>query len=80
LSLLTASDESYKSLTEQMNNATGSAKMMADQMESGVGGSVRQLKSAWEGFTLALSGSSGVLKGLVDGLTVLVIGMSNLVK
>ena len=52
-----------------LNGADGSLDEMSDTMKNNLAGSVDNLKSAWEGFTLSLSESAGVLKTVVDAVT-----------
>lgn len=56
-------------LKRSLDGADGSLDQMADTMKDNLAGSVDNLKSAWEGFTLALSESAGVLKTVVDAVT-----------
>ncbi|MGL4484915.1 MAG: phage tail tape measure protein, partial [Anaerovoracaceae bacterium] len=53
--LLSAGSEEITKYDKHMQTSTGSAKRMADTMESGVGGALRNLSSAVEGATIALA-------------------------
>lgn len=66
--------EDVKVLNDELLNATGSAKEMADIMENNFAGSVTKLSSAWEGLMLTIAGSNGVLNEFVKGLTNLIQG------
>ncbi|MCE5728917.1 phage tail tape measure protein [Staphylococcus pseudintermedius] len=48
LAVINASDEDYKKLTKSIDNSAGASKRMADEMEGGIGGSIRRMKSAIE--------------------------------
>lgn len=54
LAILNQGSGAYQSLEDQIKNCTGVAKDMADNMESGVGGGIRNLQSALEGFKISL--------------------------
>ncbi|QQS85816.1 phage tail tape measure protein [Staphylococcus carnosus] len=76
LAVINASQEDYDKLSKSIDNSEGSAKKMGDTMEKGLGGSLRELKSAAEELGLsvfetiqpALSGMVGGLKSTVDFL------------
>ncbi|ATH65715.1 phage tail tape measure protein [Staphylococcus nepalensis] len=76
LSIINASQKDYDKLSKSIDNSEGSAKKMGDTMEKGLGGSLRELKSAAEELGLsvfetiqpALSGMVGGLKSTVDFL------------
>lgn len=53
-------------LRGELENADGAATKMANTMENNLGGSVIRLTSAWNEFELALQGSQGTLKTIVD--------------
>ena len=61
--------EDVKVLNDELLNATGSAKEMADIMENNFKGSVTRLSSAWEGLMLNIAESNGTLKIFVDLMT-----------
>lgn len=54
LAVINASDEDYKKLTKSIDNSTGAAKRMSDEMEGGIGGSIRQMKSALESLAISI--------------------------
>ncbi|MDK9876076.1 phage tail tape measure protein [Staphylococcus equorum] len=76
LAVINTSQEDYDKLANSIDNSEGSAKKMGDTMEKGLGGSLRELKSAAEELGLsvfetiqpALSGMVGGLKSTVDFL------------
>ncbi|MFT2203336.1 phage tail tape measure protein [Staphylococcus chromogenes] len=54
LAIINASDEDYKKLTKSIDNSTGASKRMSDEMEGGIGGSLRQMKSAIESLAISI--------------------------
>ncbi|RIM19179.1 phage tail tape measure protein [Staphylococcus chromogenes] len=54
LAVINASDEDYKKLTKSIDNSTGAAKRMSDEMEGGIGGSIRKMKSAIESMAISI--------------------------
>lgn len=54
LAVINASDEDYKKLTKSIDNLTGAAKRMSDEMEGGIGGSIRKMKSAIESMAISI--------------------------
>lgn len=53
-------------LREELEHSDGAAAQMARTMEDNLGGSIKRLESAWQEFELALQGSQGTLKNIVD--------------
>lgn len=54
LAIINASDEDYKKLTKSIDNSTGASKRMSDEMEGGIGGSIRKMKSAIESLAISI--------------------------
>ncbi|NHM77162.1 phage tail tape measure protein [Staphylococcus sp. 11511212] len=54
LPIINASDEDYKKLTKSIDNSTGASKRMSDEMEGGIGGSIRKMKSAIESMAISI--------------------------
>ena len=54
LAILNQGSDAYESLQDKLYDCSGAASDMASNMESGMGGSIRSLQSAWEGFTIKL--------------------------
>lgn len=54
LAIINASDEDFNNLTNQINNADGAAKQMADTMNDNFSGQLTMLKSQLEGVALQL--------------------------
>lgn len=81
LAVVNASTDSLPKLSEQLYNAGGFAEQTANTMESGLGGAIRGLESAWEGFILkigekveaplveVINGLSEVIRNIVPALT-----------
>ena len=54
LAILNQGSDAYRDLQSNINNCNGAATGMAENMESGIGGSIRSLKSALEGVSITL--------------------------
>ncbi len=54
LAVINASDEDYKKLTKSIDNSTGASERMSKQMEGGIGGSIRRMKSAIESMAISI--------------------------
>lgn len=54
LAILNQGSGAYTDLQEKLNNCTGAANDMASNMEAGLGGAIRSMSSAWEGFKINL--------------------------
>ena len=54
LAVINASDEDYKKLTKSIDGSKGASKRMADEMEGGIGGAMRKMKSAIESLAISL--------------------------
>ncbi|UXU56498.1 phage tail tape measure protein [Staphylococcus agnetis] len=54
LAIINASDEDYKKLTKSIDDSTGASKRMSDEMEGGIGGSIRKMKSAIESMAISI--------------------------
>ena len=65
--LLNSTDEVINDLANSVDVATGRSEEMANQMEGGVGGALRKMQSAWEGFQLTVAGDAGFAKIWYDG-------------
>jgi TP901 family phage tail tape measure protein len=59
-------------LRDELNNANGAARQMAETMGDNLDGALKSLSSAWEGFNLHLNDSNGLATALVKTLTKLV--------
>lgn len=54
LAVINASDEDYKKLTKSIDSSNGASKRMANEMEGGIGGAMRKMKSAIESLAISL--------------------------
>lgn len=54
LAILNQGSSAYEDLRVQLVNCEGAASSMAENMESGLGGSIRNIQSAFEGFRIKL--------------------------
>lgn len=54
LAVINASDEDYKKLTKSIDGSKGASKRMANEMEGGIGGAMRKMKSAIESLAISL--------------------------
>ncbi len=54
LAILNQGSDAYENLQGKLYDCSGAASDMASNMESGLGGSIRSLQSAWEGFQIKL--------------------------
>ena len=70
--------DSIEDFTKELENSDGSAKKTADTMNNTLSGAIKELGSAWEGLQLSLSDTTGVLTGLIKGLTKVVRFIKNL--
>lgn len=73
---------SLEELSVKLNEAEGSARIMADTMLDNLAGDTAIAQSAWEGFILSLDDGEGIisqaLRGLTQGFTELVSSLTNL--
>lgn len=67
--------ESAKALSGELSNVKGELERIAEQRLDTVEGSVKKLQSAWEGFTLSMSNSKGVMKSVIDFFTECIKGL-----
>lgn len=55
LAILNQGSSAYTDLNQKLKESTGNADEMAGTLESGLGGAIRSLSSAWEGFKIKLA-------------------------
>ena len=67
-----AGTDNVINLRNELNNANGAARQMAETMGDNLDGSLKGLSSAWEGLNLHINQGNGLLRTLVDWLTRLV--------
>lgn len=70
--------ENAKTLRAELEDVSGVLETIAEERLQTVEGSTKLLKSAWEGLVLSFSNSTGVIKTLIDELTNLTTGITNL--
>ncbi len=71
--------DAAKELRDELELTEGTLDDLAKQRMNTLEGSILSLQSAWERFILSLRGSTGVLKQITDGLTLLVQGITDVV-
>lgn len=76
LALVNASTDDLPKLTEELYNCSGFAEDTANTMESGLGGAIRGLESAWEGLLIKIGAK--VEEPLSDLIEKLSEGINNL--
>ena len=64
--ILANSRDKTDELTQSLENSSGAAEEMADKQLDTLGGSLKLLSSAWEGYILGADGASGVSDKLKD--------------
>ena len=71
LSVLLATEEEWKNLEEQIENANGKAEKMSEIQMDNLAGDITKLGSAWEGFNIALmeGNAAGGLRDFTQGVT-----------
>lgn len=74
LAILNQGSGEYEKLQKQLNNCSGTASDMAQNMESGLGGSIRSVQSAVEGMEISLGqkvspGLGKVIHGIAGFIT-----------
>ena len=65
--LLSGTGDEMNNLYKELENAEGAAQQMSDTMESGLAGSVRSLKSAYEGLQIVIGEQFSDMAGEVVG-------------
>lgn len=71
--------DAAKELRDELELTEGALDDLAKQRMNTLEGSILSLQSAWERFILSLRDSTGVLKQITDGLTLLVQGITDVV-
>jgi hypothetical protein len=66
--ILADNTEKSKELESALDDASGSAKEMADIMADNLAGDITKAGSAWEGFILSISEGSGVINKALRGI------------
>lgn len=63
--LLSGADSAME-LRDALNETNGELQRISDERLNTISGSIKTLQSAWEGFMLAMSGSKGLIKSIID--------------
>ena len=79
-SALLSGADSARELRGALDDVGGELDRIQRERLDTVEGSTKLLKSAWEGLTLAFSQSNGVIRDLIDGLSDLLTGITNLIN
>lgn len=81
LAVINASDEDYKKLTKSIDGSNGASKRMANEMEGGIGGAMRKMKSAIESLAISLGDAlAPMLYKIAKWITSLANKFTNLPK
>lgn len=81
LAVINASDEDYKKLTKSIDGSKGASKRMAKEMEGGIGGAMRKMKSAIESLAISLGDAlAPMLYKIAKWITSLANKFTNLPK
>ena len=85
--ILSETGESVEALTNKLNDADGAAKQMADTQRNTLGGALKLLTSAWEGFILKMNEAGGasdklrkIVVFLADNLDTILTTVVNVAK
>lgn len=70
--------ESMEELRESVENVNGELKRIQEDRLNSVEGSIKLMKSAWEGFVLSMYDSRGTIKTVIDWLTAGINGVNDL--
>lgn len=72
--------EASKTLREELENVDGELDRIQSERLDTVEGSIKLMQSAWEGFILSMSNSTGTIKKVIDMLTRGIEGATNLFR
>ena len=72
--------DKVRQLRDELQKCDGWAAKMGDTMNNNLAGSLKQLDSAWEGFNLHINQSNGLLRKMVDWLTLAVNNLDKMLK
>ena len=79
--LLSGTGDEMNNLYKELENADGAAQQMSDTMESGLAGSVRSLKSAYEGLQIVIGEQfAEMAQGAVGDVTELVLDITEILN
>ena len=72
--------DKVRQLRDELQKCDGWAAKMGETMNNNLAGSLKQLESAWEGFNLHINQSNGLLRKMVDWLTLAVNNLDKMLK
>lgn len=72
--------DSITELRDAFEDVGGTAKKIAEERLNTVEGSIKLMQSAWEGLVLSFYNSKGAIKSVIDGITSLITGVTELVN
>lgn len=72
--------EASKELRAELENVDGELQRIQSERLDTVEGSIKLMQSAWEGFILSMSNSTGTIKRVIDGLTAGIQTLTNLMN
>lgn len=78
--ILAENQQAVGDLTGKLEDADGAAKKMADTQRNTLGGALKLLKSAWDGFILSMNEANGVGATLRQGIVFLADNLGTIVK
>lgn len=78
--ILAENQEAVGDLTGKLENADGAAKKMADTQRNTLGGALKLLKSAWDGFILSMNEANGVGATLRKGIEFLAKNLTTILS
>ncbi len=79
LAVVNASDEDYQKLTKSIDGSKGASKRMAKEMEGGIGGSLRKMKSAIESLAISIGDVlAPFIRKLADGIASIATKLTNM--
>ena len=79
LAIVNASDEDYQKLTKSIDGSKGASKRMAKEMEGGIGGSLRKMKSAIESLAISIGDVlAPFIRKLADGIASIATKLTNM--
>ena len=72
--------DKVRQLRDELQKCDGWAAKMGETMNNNLAGSLKQLDSAWEGFNLHINQSNGLLRKMVDWLTLAVNNLDKMLR
>ena len=72
--------EASRELRAELENVNGELERIQSERLDTVEGSIKLMKSAWEGFILTMSNSTGTIKSVIDALTDGITTVTNLMN